>query len=759
MFENLAEATPDVEVLLKSMSIPEKVAQLGAVWSHELVTPDGAVDYEKARLLLKEGIGHVTRPGSATGLPPKKVSFVIAAIQAFLRKETRLGIPAIFHEECLAGYPGVGGISFPQPIALASSWNPRLIENVAQSIGKQLLLLGIHQALAPVLDIARDPRWGRIEETFGEDPYLVSIMGVHYVKGLQGNGVVATGKHFVAYGLPEGGRNAAPVHIGERELKEVFMYPFQYAVKKAGLLSIMPAYHEIDGIPCTSNKKILNMLKTWGFHGTVVSDYHAIEYLLTKHKIVTDKLDAAKMAIEAGVDIELPAQSCYSSSLVDAINRGIVSESVVDEAVKRVLLTKIWLKIDQKLTTAFDEALWVQTTTEAQRLACQAALESITLLKNDGSLPIAHDKRRIVVFSNIGDDLRCWFGDYSFVAIAERMCLLGQKFENLRAIAYADMHAKGDLQAKFVNALGPNARLLPWNIKPDVFKKAVSTADVAIVIMGERSGFTTECSCGETRDSAQLCLMSEEDEKRFLLLRKMCRVPIILVLVVGRPYPIPEKVLNKVNALLVCWKPGEMGPEALAQILLGDFNPCGKLPVTIPRAPGQIPLYYYSKPTAAGSYWWKDYVDLPANPLYPFGFGLSYTRFSLTNVHLATKSSVSCKDMLEVVARVENIGDIDGYETVQVYVNSEGVGVTRPEKRLVGFHRLYLRPHECRTIRFLVPVSLLAFYNEDLRKVIKPGRHVLFVGNSSDNLYEAGEVVIRALEECEAVEFGEAIVE
>jgi beta-glucosidase len=416
-----------VRDLIDRMTLDEKIAQLGSAWVYELLD-DGRFSPDKARMLLEHGIGQITRIGGASSARPSESARLANTIQTFLREETRLGIPALVHEETCSGYMARGATCFPQIIGVASTWEPQLAEAMAGVIRTQMQAVGAHQALAPVLDVTREPRWGRVEETFGEDPYLVARMGTAFVRGLQtddvGRGVIATGKHFLAYGASEGGMNWAPAHVPPRELREIFMAPFEAAIKTAGLASIMNAYHELDGVPCAASRELLtDILRGWlGFQGLVVSDYFAVQTIAEHHHIAATKADAARLALEAGIDIELPGTDCYGAPLHAAIESGAVSVALIDEVVGRVLALKFRLGLFERVHVAPDQAPAVFDTPAQRDLAREIARKSIVLLKNSGGLlPLRKDVRSIAVIGPNADTVRHQMGDYSYPAHIETL--------------------------------------------------------------------------------------------------------------------------------------------------------------------------------------------------------------------------------------------------------------------------------------------------------------------------------------------------
>jgi beta-glucosidase len=729
--------------LLSRMTLDEKLAQLSGVWVFELLE-DAAFSVEKAKPLIGNGIGQITRLAGATNLDPASSAELANSIQAFLVENTRLGIPAMIHEECCAGYMAHGATYFPQIIGLASTWEPELVEEMTTTIRTQMRTVGAHQGLSPVLDIARDPRWGRVEETFGEDPYLVSRMGVSYVRGLQGpdlkHGIVATGKHFVAYSLSEGGMNCAPVHLGTRELHEVFLTPFEAAIKEARLASIMNAYHELDGVPCGGSWELLTGLlrERLGFDGIVVSDYFAIKQLFNFHHVAQDDGEAAGMALEAGIDVELPGTDCYGSPLREAVKNGAVDESLIDQAVSRVLRTKFALGLFENPYVDVEQAARIFDPSAPRALAYEIALKSIVLLKNEGNLlPLRKALSAIAVIGPNADSVRSMFGDYTYPAHIETM--MGENPE-----LYASM--PGVLESVKRQVLPPTEVFYARGCdvsgeSKDGFAEAVEIArqaDVVVLALGGKSGLTPNCTCGEARDRADIGLPGVQQE----LVQAVYKTgtPTVVVLLNGRPLAIPW-IAAHIPAILEAWLPGEAGGAAIADVLFGDYNPGGKLPITLPRAVGQIPIHYNHKPSGGRSQWYGDYVSTSAKPLFPFGHGLSYTRFTLDNLRIEPQQ-VEAEGKVEVSVDVENTGKRPGDEVVQLYVHLDGRSVTRPVKELKGFKRITLEPGEKRTVTFTLAVSQLGFYSRAMTFAVEPGDVGVMVGNSSDDARLTGKFEI-----------------
>jgi beta-glucosidase len=733
-----------VDDLLERMTPEEKLAQLGSVWVFEIL--DGhELDPAKAAERLGAGIGQITRVAGATSLERPAVALLANAIQRFLVERTRLGIPAIVHEECLHGFVARDAVCFPQSIGLAATWDAGLVETLARGLGRELRAAGAHQGLAPILDVARDPRWGRIEETYGEDPYLIAELGIAYVRGLQADGaVLATGKHMVGHGVPEGGLNRAPAHIGPRELRDVFLLPFEAAVA-AGMRSMMHAYEDVDGVPCVASRELFTtMLRDeWGFDGIVVSDYIGIDELVTSHAVVEDLSQAAAMTLEAGIDVELPTTAAYGRPLAEALADGRIDQAVVDRAVARVLRAKFELGLFER--PYVDVARALPSIPGDHALAREAAGASMVLLANDGTLPLRDDLRSIAVIGPNADSARNLLGDYAHVAHVETLLEArdGPNPQGLRIPDNLDLDAELDGRATILDAI--RERTSPatdvrfaagsgvLDGSDDQIAEAVAAArgaDVAIVVVGEKSGLTEDCTCGETRDRSELTLPGRQEE--LVAAVAATGTPVVLVLVAGRPLAI-EAAAARSAAVLCAWVPGDEGAAAVADVLFGDVNPGGKLPITVPRHVGQIPIYYAHKPSGGRSQWHEDYVDRSHLPLWPFGHGLSYTRFELHGPVL-DRSSIGPRDELAIAVEVENVGARAGDEVVQLYVRDVEASVTRPVKELRGFRRVRLAPGERRRVTFRLAAEQLAFTDRDGRLVVEPGRVRVMVGTSAADL-------------------------
>ena len=737
-----------MEDLLARMSLDEKLAQLGCAWASELVEGERFCE-ERARRTLRHGIGQIARIGGGSGLRPAASAAFANAIQRFLAKETRLGIPALVHEESLAGFTARDATQFPQAIGLAATWEPDLVEAVARVIRDQLRAVGARQTLAPVLDVSRDPRWGRAEETYGEDPYLVGRMGVAYVRGIQGDdlarGVAATGKHFLGHGLSEGGLNHAPAHIGPRELRDVFARPFAEAIAQASLASVMNAYNEVDGLPCGGSAAILGDLLRGelGFQGLVVADYFSIALLESFHAVAGDKGEAAQRALEAGIDVELPRLDCYGEPLRRRVEAGALAEALVDRSLRRVLRLKLALGLFEGATVDAERAPEVFDTAEQRALARLVARQSLVLLKNAGGLlPLDPGVARLAVIGPAADDARLLQGDYHYPTHLEMM----YQRDRARGIDPAPDEATFRPGPWFV----PTVTLLQGiraavseatqiraargcGVTGDAregFAEALAAArwaEVAVLAVGGRSGLTPECTSGEFRDAARLGLTGRQQELVEAVVGT--GTPTVVVLVNGRPLALPW-IAEHVPAVLEAWTPGEEGGSAVADVLFGAANPGGRLPVSLPREVGQVPVYYNHKSGGGRSQMLGDYSDLPAQPLFPFGHGLSYTRFEYGGLCVHPERTTPDRPV-RVEVEVRNAGRRAGDEVVQLYVRDVVASVTRPVKQLAGFARIGLAPGEARRVRFTLDPSQLAFHDAALRLVVEPGEVRVLVGASS----------------------------
>ena len=742
--------------LLGRMTRAEKIAQLGSVWSFEIVGI-GTLNRERARRLVGNGIGQISRLAGATNLGACEVAALANEVQRFLIEETRLGIPAIIHEETLHGLLSRDAPCFQQSIGAAASWDPALVERMASTLRRRMLATGARQSLAPVLDVTRDPRWGRIEETYGEDPYLAAELGCAYVRGIQGDrlseGVIATGKHMVGHGLAEGGLNQAPVHLGPREMRDEQLFPFEAAVREAGIASIMPAYCDVDGVPCHASHELLTgiLRDEWGFDGIVASDYIGLQMLVTQHKLTTDPAVAAAVGLRAGVDAELPNTVVYGEPLMRALADGLVDEALVDATVERTLRMKFRLGLFEHpfVEPPSTELLSALAEDEA-RVARELAVRSLVLVENDGVLPLRRDVASVAVIGPIAASARELLGDYAHLLHIETLLEMRHNgnafgFPLTDEIVPADELAGrrtilDEIDARMPGVDVQHCRGTGIHDGTDAeIAEAVELArasDVAIVVLGERSGLTDDATTGEFRDRLDLGFMGRQQE----LLEAVVATgtPVVLVVVSGRPLAI-EWAARHCAAVLLAWVPGDAGPKAIVAALVGDENPGGKLPVSVPRHVGQVPVSYRHHPTGGRSNPKGDYVDGPTSPLWPFGFGRSYTSFELSNLRVDRTQVPTVGGEITVSADVTNTGDRSGDEVVQLYVRDPDATVARPVLELRGFCRVGLAPGDRRTVSFRLSAEQFAHVGADYRRVVEPGVIEVFVGSSSDELPLAAE--------------------
>jgi len=732
-----------VEDLLSRMTLREKVAQMVCIWQQKgrtLVDEGGRFDARRARKHFKDrlGLGQVGRPSDAGGgLGARSMAELTNDIQKFFLENSRLGIPVVFHEECLHGHAAVDGTSFSQPIGLGATFDPELVRRLYEMTAAEARARGTHQALTPVVDVAREPRWGRVEETFGEDPYLVSCMGIAAVRGFQGDAtfrnkkhLIATLKHFAAHGQPESGTNCAPVNVSERILRDVFLYPFQRAIREGGAISVMASYNEIDGVPSHASRWLLRdvLRGEWGFEGYVVSDYFAIRELherpeLFGNHLAEDGRRAAELAVRAGVNIELPDPDCYPL-IVDLVRRGAVKESVVDELVAPMLAWKFRLGLFEDPYVDPDAAERLVGCAAHRDLALQAARETITLLKNDGGLaPL--DPARFRTIAVIGPNAdRRMLGGYSGVPKHHTTLLEG--IRDRAGPSVRVLHHEGCKIT--IGGSWQQDEVTPGDPEEDrnSIAEAVEVArraDVVVLAVGDNEQTSREAwGLNHLGDRASLDLVGLQDE----LVDAIAATgkPLIAVLFNGRPISIPN-ITAKAAAIFECWYLGQDSGRAMAEVLFGDVSPGGKLPITIPRSAGHVPAYYNHKPAARRGYLFDD-----VTPLYAFGFGLGYTRFRFGKPRLE-KSVIRREESTAVRVDVTNTGARAGDEVVQMYIRDEVSSVTRPVKELKGFQRITLAPGETKTISIEITPEHLAFFDIDMKHVVEPGAFRVMVGSSS----------------------------
>ncbi|HOQ04903.1 MAG TPA: glycoside hydrolase family 3 N-terminal domain-containing protein [Anaerohalosphaeraceae bacterium] len=731
-----------VQDLLSRMTLEEKVAQMLCVWNEKkttLLNEKGEFDPEKAKAGYREGfgLGQVGRPSDAGGgTTPRQTAELTNAIQKFFIENSRLGIPVFFHEECLHGHAAPEATSFPQPIGLASTFDPELAERLYAMTAYEARVRGTHQALTPVVDVARDPRWGRVEETFGEDPYLAACMGAAAVRGFQGDRnfkdkkhLIATLKHFAAHGQPESGTNCAPVNVSMRILREVFLYPFKKCVE-AGVVSVMASYNEIDGVPSHANRWLLRevLRKEWGFKGYVVSDYYAVRELYDRpglfgHHVAASQKDAAVLAAKAGVNIELPEPDCYPH-LVAAVREGLIEESVLDELIAPMLEWKFRMGLFEDPYVDPDEAEKVVGCQAHAQLALEAARKTITLLKNEGGLaPL--DLKKIRTIAVIGPNAdRVLLGGYSstpkhFVTVLQGIRdYVGRQ---------ADVLYHEGCKITVGGSWAQDEVVLsdPAEDRKSIAEavQVARRADVVILAVGGNEQTSREAyEKNHLGDRASLEMVGLQDE----LVNALAETgkPIIALLFNGRPLSV-RNLAAKVPVIFECWYLGQEAGRAAAEVLFGQVNPSGKLPITFPRSVGHIPAYYNYKPSARRGYLFDE-----ISPLFAFGYGLSYTTFRFENLRLE-KSTIRPDQSTRVLVDVTNTGKRAGDEVVQMYIRDCVSSVTRPVKELKGFKRITLQPGQTQTVALPIEPEHLAFYDIQMNYTVEPGEFEIMVGSSS----------------------------
>ena len=740
-----------VDDLLSRMTIEEKVGQMLCLWQGKQAITDreGRFDPARAPKWFRIGVGRIERPGEGHEGGARAEAEYTNAIQRWAKDSTRLGIPVLFHEEALHGLEAEQATSFPQAIALASTWNPELVERVFAAAAAEARARGVHQVLAPVVDVARDPRWGRIEETYGEDPYLAARMGVAAVRGFQGtealigpSHVLATLKHMTGHGQPESGTNVGPAPYGERTLRDVFLYPFEVAIKEAGARSVMPSYNEVDGIPSHANRWLLRdvLRGEWRFDGVIVSDWFAISQLADLHHVAADHAEAARQALAAGVDVELPDVQAYGT-LVDQVRQGRVAEAGIDTTVRRLLRAKFELGLFENPLVDPDAADRISGADASRSLALDAARQAITLLKNDGGvLPLSAERlSRVAVIGPHAAEVL--LGGYSggprhLVSILEGIrTRLGPR----ATVEYAEgtrITEDSTFTREPQPHVGGTRSHARWGADRVVLADSASNAgrraaavalarrsQVAIVVVGDNEMTSREAYApNHLGDRADLGLPGQQEELVRAVLATGTRT--VLVLIHGRPLSIPALV-TRVPAILEGWYLGQETGTAVAEALFGDINPGGKLPVTVARHVGQLPVFYNHKPSAR-----RGYLFDTTQPLFPFGYGLSYTTFAYANLRVAP-ARIGTRERTTVSVDVTNTGARAGDEVAQLYIRDVVSMATRPVKELRGFRRVTLQPGETRTVRFEIGPEQLSYHGPDMKRVVEPGRFDIMVGGNS----------------------------
>lgn len=750
-------AAERVEALIGEMTLHEKVAQLYGVWvasspvgddvapfQHDM--SEGAVELDD---LLPHGLGQLTRPFGSAPVDPAVGLVSLARSQKRIAAANRFGIPAIAHEECLAGFTAWGATNYPVPLSWGATFDPALIERVARRIGTGMRSVGVHQGLAPVLDVTRDPRWGRTEETIGEDPYLVGTIALGYVRGLESTGIVATLKHFIGYSASKAARNLAPVSMGRREFNDVMVPPFELVVRDGGVRSVMHAYTDVDGIPSASDESLLTGLlrDTWGFTGTVVADYFGIAFLKTLHGIAGSWEDAAASALKAGVDVELPTVKAYGGPLVAAVESGDLDEAFVERALRRVLLQKAefgmldadWSSLPDGWTNAdLDDIDAVRgrvqlDTAEDRALAREVAERAVVLVRNDGTLPLAADTGiRIAVVGPLADDQFAMLGCYSFpshVGTLHPEVPIGIELPTVLQSLRAEFPNATFVVEPGVSVDGKGSDGVAATADAAGIERAASAArdaDLVIAVLGDHAGLFGRGTSGEGCDAASMRLPGRQQDLLDALIES--GTPVVATLVEGRPYALGSAA-DRAAAIVTAFFPGEEGGPAIAGVLSGRVNPSGRLPVSIPDHEGAQPATYLAPPLGGPT----AVSNIDPVPRFPFGHGLSYTTFEWADDRTDVEQ-ITTSGTVTVSLTVTNTGDRAGIETVQLYLHDPVASVVRPVNRLIGYASVPLQVGERASVSFEVNADLSAFTGRDYSRVVEPGELELRLAASSGDI-------------------------
>jgi beta-xylosidase len=745
-----------VDALLGEMTLVEKLAQLASVWvgvecgedgGHQVAPHQHDMNDERSfQEITQHGIGQLTRVYGTRPVEPVDGARALAATQRTLQENSRLGIPAMVHEECLSGLTAYRAAVFPTPLAWAASWDPETVQQMTTVIGSDMRSLGVHQGLAPVLDVVRDARWGRVEETLGEDPYLVGVLATAYVQGLESTGIIATLKHFAGYSASRAGRNLAPVSMGPREFADVILPPFEMALREGGARSVMHSYTDIDGMPSVADDSLLTTLlrERWGFTGVVVADYFGIAFLQLLHGLAGSPGEAAALALRAGVDLELPTVNCYGEPLHELVSTGRFPVELVDRALRRVLRHKVeiglldpdWTPVPPVLAGAgtarvadgsdIDLTARIDLDSPAHReIARRLAERSIVLLSNQSStLPLsAESLERVCVVGPCADNAFTFMGCYSFpnhVGAHHPTAGLGIEVPTLIDVLREQLPQASVDHVRGCEVDGTDRSGFAQAVQ------AARSAQVCLAVLGDRAGLFGEGTSGEGCDAEDLSLPGVQGELLSAVLET--GTPVVLVTVSGRPYAAGQWA-DRLAAHLQVFFPGEEGAAAITDVLLGQVNPSGRLPVQIPRTPGGQPATYLHAPLAGKS----EVSATDPTPLYPFGHGLGYTSFGYADLSLE-RDSMGTDEETTVSCVVTNTGERTGTEVVQLYLSDPVAQVTRPVRQLAGFARVTLDPAASARVTFRLHADRTSFTGRDHQRIVEPGTIEVHVGRSSENL-------------------------
>jgi beta-glucosidase len=726
--------------LLSRMTLDEKLMQMQCIWTQKpMIFTNGDFDETKAEIVMKNGLGEIARINetlgvNSLGFHPKEAAMMYNKVQKFFVEKTRLGIPVIIHEESLHGQQTQDATNFPVPMGLASTWNENLMTEIFTNVAEEVRAKGGQQVLAPVVDIVRDPRWGRTEETMGEDPFLTSRLAVAQVKAYQGNSiyldknhVAVTLKHFGVHGSSEGGNNTAPSNVDERLAREIFFKPFKACVQEAGAMNVMATYNELWGIPAHANKKLLTdiLRKEWGFKGVIVSDYGGVSNLTNIDKTTPSVDEAGYIAFKAGINIETPDPEGFKN-LKQFVSNGKISMKELDDAVSKILINKFRLRLFDSPYVDADKSEQIVGSPQKRAIAYKAASEAMVLLKNDNNfLPLERKKIKTIAFIGPNAD-RCILGGYSG---APRVCIsplqaLKEKYGDQLNILYAEGVKITDTNSPFPEKI----RLVPMEENYKRIAEAIEVAkqaDVIVLFVGSNEATSREAYASSAPgDLPTLELLNGQNEliNQVVALKK----PVCAFVNSGPPLSIGNLV-DAVPAVMQGWFLGQEGGYAIVDALFGDINPSGKLPISFPRSAGHIPAYYNYKPSSRRGY----NLGLDVSPLFPFGYGLSYTTFQYSNLKLSSPT-MKKNDTVIVTVDVKNTGSRKGAEVVQMYIRDNFSSVPRPVKELKGFKKIWLNPGESQTVTLTIDSESLAFYDKDMKWIVEPGDFTIMVGTSSD---------------------------
>ena len=742
-----------VESLVSAMTLEEKLAQLYGVWvgasneggdvaphQHDL---NDTVDLEA---LLPSGLGQLTRPFGTTPVDPAVGAVSLLRTQNHIAASNRFGIPALAHEECLAGFAAWGATAYPVPLSWGASFDPELVQRMSEHIGADMLSVGVHQGLAPVLDVVRDARWGRVEETIGEDPYLVGSIATAYIRGLESAGIVATLKHFVGYSASKAGRNLAPVSVGPRERADVLLPPFEMAVRESGVRSVMNAYTDMDGVPAAADRELLTGLlrETWGFEGTVVADYFAIAFLHTLHGVAGSWGEAAAAALTAGIDVELPTVKTFAEPVREEIAAGRLDVAIVDTALRRVLTQKAQLGLLDEGWSSVPTALAGTEVSDPEAvrgsvdldsptnraIASELAERAIVLLRNEGVLPL-QSPRRIAVIGPNADEPLAVLGCYSFpvhIGVKHPDFPVGIELPTLLDSVRAEFPDSIVSYAKATSVDGGETTGFADALE------AVRTSDVAILALGDRAGLFGRGTSGEGCDAESLSLPGAQQDLLDAVIAT--GTPTVVTMLAGRPYALGSAV-EKAAAIVQSFFPGEEGTKAIAGVLSGRVNPSGRLPVSVPSSAGSQPTTYLAPPLARAT----DVSNIDPTPAFAFGHGLGYSRFEWTAV-AGTQTEIAVDGSVTVAIDVRNVSERQGADVVQLYLHDPVASVVRPVQRLIGFARVDLAAGEAVRVQFTVPADLASFTSRTGARIVEPGELVLGFGRSSSDIVAENTVTL-----------------